>query len=142
MHYSDVTAHFTFITPPFHTLPCHSLLYQRLQRGHNAEGDRRDDTLELAHLSEKAEEAEGPQDPELLDPAVGPAAESLILSRAGIKKKTKEPEGLGQYEDEKETSKSTRNRGGSELEGGGLEDNTQNSKQFNACQLLRQPSCI
>jgi hypothetical protein len=73
-------------------------MYQRLQSGHDAEGDRRDDTLELAHLSEKAEEAEGPQDPELLDPAVGPAAESLVLSRAGIKKKSKEPEGLGRYE--------------------------------------------
>jgi hypothetical protein len=66
---------------------CGSFLYsvsphpthQGLQRGHDAEGDCRDDALELAHLAEEAEEAEGPQDPQLLDPAVGPAPEALVL---------------------------------------------------------------
>ena len=52
---------------------------QGLERGHDAERDGRDDALELAELAEEAEEAEGPQHPELLDPAVGPAPDGVIL---------------------------------------------------------------
>ncbi len=55
-------------------------IYQGLQGGHDAEGDCRDNSLELAHLAEKAEQAEGPQDPQLLDPAVGSAAKAFILA--------------------------------------------------------------
>ena len=55
--------------------------HQGLQRGYNAEGDCSDNTLELAHLAEEAEEAKGPQDPQLLDPAVGPATEAFVLEQ-------------------------------------------------------------
>ena len=54
--------------------------HQGLQGGHDTEGDCRDDALELAHLAEEAKEAKGPQDPQLLDPAVGPAPEVLVLA--------------------------------------------------------------
>jgi hypothetical protein len=50
-----------------------------LQRGHDTEGDCRNNALELAHLAEEAEEAKGPQDPQLLDPAVGPSPDTFIL---------------------------------------------------------------
>ncbi len=60
---------------------CAASAHQSLQRGHDAEGDCRDNALELAHLAEEAEEAEGPEDPQLLDPAVGPAAEVFVLEQ-------------------------------------------------------------
>ncbi len=58
---------------------CAASAHQSLQRGHDAEGNCRDNALELAHLAEEAEEAEGPEDPQLLDPAVGPTTKALVL---------------------------------------------------------------
>ncbi len=54
--------------------------HQCLQRGHDTEGDCRDDALELAQLAEEAKEAKGPQDPQLLDPAVVPTSKAFILA--------------------------------------------------------------
>jgi hypothetical protein len=42
--------------------------YKRLECWHDAEGDGRDDALQLPHLAEEPEEPERPQHPQLLDP--------------------------------------------------------------------------
>jgi hypothetical protein len=55
--------------------------HQGLQRGHDTEGDSRDNALELTHLAEEAEEAKGPQDPQLLDPAIRPATKVFVLEQ-------------------------------------------------------------
>ncbi len=73
-----------FGLPPQQACASRASAHQGLQRGHDAEGDSRDDALELAQLAEEAEEAEGAQDPELLDPAVGSAPQALVLGSRGF----------------------------------------------------------